>query len=605
MPSPPPLPSKQVVVYNCLPGEIHHLGRQPLSFGATAQCDVQLGSIGFKGGPIQLSRSGKQLQLTVEQGNHHIEVNGYSFNGGLLPYDEEFSVAIDKLAFFLIRTGENAIEWGEQLKKNQARSWQLRIIEGGIEQFSDWKEKNCPTDYPGFYILENRSLHELFDEVGKRNWDQQTGLVHHQRAKAGFFAHQFLSLAKPDQIPDASENRCPRCWMRFETGRILAIHPSDYGDEIMGESVLKRFLPGKIDHNGVPLTDKGQPCSRLACPNCRGELPPNFLEKAPHMLSIVGDSMAGKSYFLTVAVNQLQGILKRHLGVSFMDGDPVGNKALSDMVSRLFSPSVDPKDTFLHKTNLAGATFKEFQRHGKKVKLPSPFTYNLVSRDRGAASLVFYDNAGEHFRPGGTETEKSNLAQHIAWASGILFLFDPLQHRNLIRLIDSKLDPQVAMIKRSAALLKFDQNVILAEMSERLRSWRQISLGESHDVPLAIVVGKHDLLGDLLPLDQLATDVCPNGNVSAAAIDANSAATHSFLLEHCPDIVGAAEAISSNVKYFPASSFGSPAAVIDGLKNEDGKDQIGPVTSRMNPYLVEAPFLWLLSEIEPNLIPRK
>ena len=605
MPSPPPLPSKQVVVYNCLPGEIHHLGRQPLSFGATAQCDVQLGSIGFKGGPIQLSRSGKQLQLTVEQGNHHIEVNGYSFNGGLLPYDEEFSVAIDKLAFFLIRTGENAIEWGEQLKKNQARSWQLRIIEGGIEQFSDWKEKNCPTDYPGFYILENRSLHELFDEVGKRNWDQQTGLVHHQRAKAGFFAHQFLSLAKPDQIPDASENRCPRCWMRFETGRILAIHPSDYGDEIMGESVLKRFLPGKIDHNGVPLTDKGQPCSRLACPNCRGELPPNFLEKAPHMLSIVGDSMAGKSYFLTVAVNQLQGILKRHLGVSFMDGDPVGNKALSDMVSRLFSPSVDPKDTFLHKTNLAGATFKEFQRHGKKVKLPSPFTYNLVSRDRGAASLVFYDNAGEHFRPGGTETEKSNLAQHIAWASGILFLFDPLQHRNLIRLIDSKLDPQVAMIKRSAALLKFDQNVILAEMSERLRSWRQISLGESHDVPLAIVVGKHDLLGDLLPLDQLTTDVCPNGNVSAAAIDANSAATHSFLLEHCPDIVGAAEAISSNVKYFPASSFGSPAAVIDGLKNEDGKDQIGPVPSRMNPYLVEAPFLWLLSEIEPNLIPRK
>jgi hypothetical protein len=605
MPSPPPLPSKQVVVYNCLSGDVHELGRQPLSFGATSDCDIQLGSLGFKGGRMQLSRSGKQLQLSVEQGNHHLEINGTGFDGGLIPYQEEFSLVIDKMAFFFIRTGEGAVEWGEQLKKTPAKSWQLRIIEGGMQRFNDWKKQKCPTSYPGSHLLEERSLHELFDEVGKRNWDHQIGVVYHDRAKAGFFAHQFLSLAKPDQIPDAGENRCPRCWMRFETGRILAIHPSDVGDEIMGESVLKRFLPSKFDHNGVPLADKGQPCSRLACPHCRGELPPNFLEKAPHMLSIVGDSMAGKSYFLTVAVNQLQGMLKRHLGVSFMDGDPVGNKELSDMVSRLFNPSDNPMDTFLKKTNLAGATYKEFRRHGKMVKLPAPFTYNLVSRDRGAASLVFYDNAGEHFRPGFTETEKSNFAEHIAWASGILFLFDPLQHRNLIRLIDSKLDPQVAMIKAEAAKLRFDQNVILAEMGERLRSWRQISFGESHDVPLAIVVGKHDLLGDLLPLDQLATDVCPNGNVSAAAIDANSDATHSFLLEHCPDIVGAAEVISSNVKYFPASSFGSPAALIEGLKNEGGMDLIGPVPSRMKPYLVEAPFLWLLSEIEPNLIPRK
>jgi hypothetical protein len=605
MPSPPPLPSKQVVVYDCLSGDIHHLSRQPLSFGATSDCDIQLGSLGFKGGRIQLSRSGKQLQLMIEQGNHHLEVDGARFDGGLLPYKDEFSLVLDKQAFFFIRTGEGAVEWGEKLEKTPAKSWQLRIIEGGIEVFNDWKAKKCPADYPGSYVLLERSLHELFDEVGKRNWDKQTGVVYRTAATAGFFAHQFLSLAKPDQIPDAGENRCPRCWMRFETGRILAIHPSDHGDEIMGESVLKRFLPGKFDHNGVPQTDKGQPCSRLACPHCRGELPPNFLEKAPHMLSIVGDSAAGKSYFLTVAVNWMQGMLKRHLDVSFMNGDPVGNKALSDMVSRLFNPSDNPKDTFLQKTNLAGATFKEFQRHGKKVKLPAPFTYSLVSKGRGAASLVFYDNAGEHFRPGGTETEKSNLAEHIAWASGILFLFDPLQHRNLIRLIDPKLDPQVAMIKGEAAKLKFDQNVILAEMSERLRGWRQIAFGESHDVPLAIVLGKHDLLGDLLPLDQLATDICANGSVSAAAIDANSAATHSFLLEYCPDIVAAAEAISANVKYFPASSFGSPAAVIDGLKNEEGKDQFGPVPSRMKPYLVEAPFLWLLSEIEPNLIHRK
>jgi hypothetical protein len=603
MPSPPPLPSKQVVVYNCLSGEIHHLGRQPLSFGATAQCDIQLGSLGFKGGRIQLSRSGKQLQLTVEQGNHHIEVNGSAFNGGLLPYHEEFSVAIDKLAFFFIRTGEDAVEWGEQLKKNQAQSWQLRIIEGGIERFNDWKKKKCPADYPGSYVLDDRSLRELFDEVSKRSWDQQTGVVYHNKAKAGFFANQFLSLAKPDQIPDAGENRCPRCWMRFETGRILAIHPGDYGDEVLGERELKRFLPVKFDSNLVPLTPEGQPCNRLACAHCRGELPPNFLEKPPHMLSIVGDSMAGKSYFLTVAVNRLQTVLRRNLKVSFTDGDPKGNEALSRMVSRLFSPSEKPEDTFLERTQLAGATYKTFRRHGKLVKLPAPFTYNLFAQGRGASSVVFYDNAGEHFRPGLSGAEKSNTAEHIAWASGILFLFDPLQHRNLLRVIDPKLDPQVAMMKREADKVRFDQDVILAEMGERLRGWKQTSFGLTNDVPLAIVVGKHDLIDNVLPMDQLAMDVCLDGSLSSAAIDANSTLTEDFLLEYCPDIVGAAEAISSNVKYFPASSFGSGAAIIEGVKSDDGRAMLGPVPSRMKPYLVEAPFLWLLSKMEPDLIP--
>jgi hypothetical protein len=606
MPSPPPLPSKRVVVYDCLSGDIHQLGRHALSFGATDDCDIQLGSLGFKGGRMKLSRSGKQLEFTVGEGNHRIEINGAPFEGGLIPLHEEFSLAIDKIAFFLVCTGEGSIEWGEKMKRSPTTSWQLFIIEGGKKRYEEWKKKDCPKDFPDSYALKDRSLRELYDDVGIRNWEKQVGVVYHSRAKAGFFAYQFLSLAKPDQIPDAGENRCPRCWMRFETGRILAIHPSEYGDgkDGLGESELKRFLPGKFDSNGVPLTEDGQPCTRLACAHCRGELPPNFLEKPPHMLSIVGDSMAGKSYFLTVAVNQLQKLLPARLGISFTDGDPKGNETLSRMVSRLFSPSDNPGDTFLEKTALAGATYKKFRRHGKMVSLPAPFTYNLFAKGRGASSVVLYDNAGEHFRPGYSEDEKSNSAEHIAWASGILFLFDPLQHRDLIRIIDAKTDPQVAAIKSEAAKLRFDQNVILSELGERLRGWRQIAFGESHDVPLAIVLGKHDLFGDLMPIQDLATNVCPNGAVSMAAIQSNSDLTRAFLLENCPDIVGAAEAISENVKYFPASAFGAPATILEGKRDEQGKQMYGPDPNKMKPYLVEAPFLWLLSEMEPKLVPQ-
>jgi hypothetical protein len=602
MPSPPPIPARRVVVYDCLSNDVHILGRQPLRFGTTNDCDIQLGSLGLVNGKMELSRSGKKLEFTLGEGQNKIDINGVSFDGGLLPVAEEFSLAIDKRAFFLVCVGENSHEWGEQMGKSPQNSWKLFIIEGGDDRFNDWKKKGCPSDYPKSHSLKNQSLQTLYDEVAKRNWDQQVGIIYHSYAKAGFFASQFLSLAHPDQIPDAGENRCPRCWMRFETGRILAIHPSELGDEKLGRDELKRFVPRKFDFNSIPLTDDGRPCTRLACPHCRGELPPNILEKPPHMLSIVGDSMVGKSYFLTVAVNQLKRTLKTRLDINFTDADPKGNEILSNMVSRLFSPTDKPEETFLGKTQLAGATYKEFQRYGKMVRLPAPFTYNLSKQGKGSASVVLYDNAGEHFRPGNSEEDKSNAAEHIAWASGILFLFDPIQHRDLLRIIDSKLDPQIAAMKAAAKNLMFDQDVILGEMGARLRGWRQIGLDELHDAPIAVVVGKHDLLGDLLPIEKLTTNIYAPKGISQSAIDENSNITREFMLEYCSDIVGAAESISKNVKYFPASSFGVPATVLDGVTGKDGKPMYGPNPSRMKPYLVEAPFLWLLSEMEPELI---
>jgi hypothetical protein len=595
--------SNQVVVYNCLSSDYHVLGGTPLVFG-TKDCDIYIhvGPKNTDSGRIILNRRGNFLEIMREGGNQKIEVSGSPLQGNTLPSVEFFSLAIDNAAFFWIHTGQGALEWAAECQKIASqRLWKIRIFEEGIQQYNDWQARNCPAEYPNTHYTEKKSLQDLFAEAVKQNWDQQIGWVYFCGTPAGFFATQFI---RPSELSDAGENRCPRCWTQFRTP--LAVHPSEFGDEVLGEIEHKRFLPHKIDSNGVPLTPEGRACTRLACPNCRGELPPNFLKKPPHLLSIVGDSMVGKSYFLTVAVKQLQQILPARLGIRFTDGDPNGNEGLSKMVSRLFSPSDAPEDTFLDKTALAGGTYKRFHRHGKMVNLPKPFTYNLFSKDRGASSIVLYDNAGEHFRPGYTDDEKSNSAEHLAWASGIVFLFDPLQHRGLLRRLDPKLDPQIAAIKREVAKLRFDQDVILAEMAERLRGWRQVELGKTHDAPLAVVVGKHDLLGSMLPLEKLETDVCPKGAISMKAIDANSKITREFLLEYCGDIIGAAESVSGNVKYFPASSFGAPATVIK-LSKKDGGDAItmfGPNPSTLKPYLVEAPFLWLLSEMEPNLLLR-
>jgi hypothetical protein len=273
------------------------------------------------------------------------------------------------------------------------------------------------------------------------------------------------------------------------------------------------------------------------------------------------------------------------------------------MVAKLFSPSDDPKHLLIEKTELAGATYKEFFRHGKLVSLPAPFTYKIDSPGRGSASVIFYDNAGEHFRPGQSETEKSNFTEHIAWASGIVFLFDPLQHEGVLRKIEKGSDPQVLRMSRNAPGLNFDQNVILSEMATRLRAWTGGGVDCAFDVPLAVVLGKHDLLGKVFPESELKMEICRENALSLEIIEANSRTTCDFLLEFCPDIVAAAESVSTNVRYFPASSFGSPAIELSGVLGDSGDAMIGPDPQRRGSYLVEAPLYWLFSQFEPELIP--
>ena len=600
---PPVLPAKPVVVYDCVTRATYQLTEKPLKFGSSDDSHVRLRASSRNPGMVSLSRVGHQLRLHAEMGQLLLEVNGVAFSDGFLPdgTKDSWSLSINRSNFFFITIGYDAIEWGEQLKNFSPNCWRVHRFDG-VGSYERWC-KDPSAEVPEMSTHERLDFAELLADAENRFKGSRHCVIYHQLGRSpGFFLNQFTAIGN-DVIPDEGELRCHRCWLRFTAGNILAIHPSDYGDLVLGESELKRFTPTGFDSSGRPLTTDGRPCVRLACPHCRGELPPGFIQKAPHLISLVGDSMAGKSYFLAAVVKQLLGRLRREFGVNFTDGDPVGNGALSKMVAKLFSPSDDPKHLLIEKTELAGATYKEFFRHGKLVSLPAPFTYKIDRPGRSSASVILYDNAGEHFRPGQSETEKSNFTEHIAWASGIVFLFDPLQHEGLLRRIEKGSDPQVSRMCRNAPGLNFDQNVILSEMATRLRAWRGAGFDESFDFPLAVVLGKHDLLGEVFPESGLTMDVCREGSLSLDVIEANSRATCDFLLEFCPDIVAAAETVSTNVRYFPASSFGSPAIELSGVRGDSGDAMIGPNPQRRGSYLVEAPFYWLLSQFEPELIP--
>jgi hypothetical protein len=63
-----------------------------------------------------------------------------------------------------------------------------------------------------------------------------------------------------------------------------------------------------------------------------------------------------------------------------------------------------------------------------------------------------------------------------------------------------------------------------------------------------------------------------------------------------PSIVANAESISQNVLFFPVSSFGHAPVRL-------GPGDFVPDPRQLKPFQVEVPMLWILSGIEPALVP--
>ena len=109
-------------------------------------------------------------------------------------------------------------------------------------------------------------------------------------------------------------------------------------------------------------------------------------------------------------------------------------------------------------------TGERLPRYDKMVTLPKPFIFSLsgAETDEGACSVVFYDNAGEHFQPG-QDSANSPGAQHIAASDAIFFLFDPTINPDFRACITGADDPQLS------SHVSDQQDVILAETEVRMK----------------------------------------------------------------------------------------------------------------------------------------
>lgn len=582
----------RVGLLNCATGERAVVATNPYIIGGSAAADFRIEGALIPSVLATVQQQGDFYQITVhsDAANQALVDGAPGTQFTLVPGEEHTLLACGAAIAFKALT--DAVEWSvlePQLSWNfydaTARQWYGPFDH---EQLGAHLRRQTAEQ-----AEDNIVMPEGLRDVGFFVKD-----IRHLFPESSTLAVSSEELVKPVHIEPVNseygEFTCPVCWFKFDRGDAMniAVHASLRGDPLLGEDAMQRFHATRFNDRGQALDAMGLAAPDLACPHCRRKLPPGFMDTPHHIFSIVGAPSSGKSYYLSVLTRTLQTSLYQNFGVTFRDADPSENVILTQMRTQLFSAST-PEDAFLAKTELEGMLYETLPRQGRKVRLPKPFVFR-VTRSRAHDTdfaLVFYDNAGEHFEPTRNSADSPG-AQHIAVASGIFFLFDPLHNTEFRARLRGIRDPQIQSRRLD------QQDVILAETEVRIKNVLGLDSRQTIDTPFAVMVGKSDTWEQLLPGGPLLPCV-EKGALVQENIRQNSSRIRELLLELCPAIVANAEAISSNVAYFAISPLGcSPVQFTD----REGHVRIGPDPQSIQPRQVEVPTLWVLSQLAPEVV---
>lgn len=563
-----------LALVDCADASYSAASKFPVLVGGQNDCSLKIEGADFKF-EVSAEKSGGLTAKLLERGT--LLVNGIE-PSDVFEVGAVCTLQFGERLFYLISDKEAF----ERAKRMDVSKWLVFYAENGRIE-----------DEVPFGRIKSSVLNRGLDGTGIAICPKgfETGFMFSSVFKTGNASE---TLSVPLLPESAHAVTCPLCWLKFDVGDAMsiAVHESLRGDPILGSEEMLRFLPTSFNEDGVPLDPAGMPAPDIACPHCRRRLPPGYLELDNRIFSIVGAPSAGKSYYLSVLIKELQGSLYRNFGITLKDLDPSGNVLLTQMKNRLFSAK-RPEDAILAKTALEGAMYERYPRFGKMVALPKPFTYSLSEDGKPETSIIFYDNAGEHFEPG-LDIEESPGAMHVASSSAIFFLFDPVSNRNFKRLIGQHPDPQLNIGGRID-----QQDTILSEMEVRIKRILSVEPSKRIDTPIAIILGKCDIWRNLLK-ENLENPI-RDGYLDLSIVDSNSEKLRRFMLSIDPSIPSGAQTISSNVRFFALSALGhSPEMLTLG----ECAGKIAPIPKKLNPIDVDIPTVWALSQTT-NLIPTR
>ena len=291
----------------------------------------------------------------------------------------------------------------------------------------------------------------------------------------------------------------------------------------------------------------------------------------------------------------------------FADADPLSNYVLNEYEEILFLNDTPEKKVTLPKTEKEGDLYEGTQIHNRTVWLPKPFVFS-VKQDANhpnashalstARAVCLYDNAGEHFLPGG-ESTGSKATSHLAISQALFFVFDPTQHPVIRKRCEGMTDdPQMHDHGWTHR-----QDQILNEVGNRIRRSTGLSQNKRDPRPLIVVVTKYDAWMGLIGGKTLKSSHILKEHreglhsLNLEKLKAISDQIRKLFLKYTPEIVSSADSISSNVIYIPVSALGHSPEI--GEKS----GFLGVRPKNIHPMWVEIPMIYALSQTASHLIP--
>lgn len=389
---------------------------------------------------------------------------------------------------------------------------------------------------------------------------------------------------------------CPFCDYSFHPGDSV-IYCEDHQHKLVElEKAPQTVLERSFARLYVRALDKGeyfQKKAQRACPRCHSLLPPGFESYPTFTIAVIGDTVSGKSHFITALLHLLKARIMGERGNIAVDFD-----ALNEQTRAIFEKN---DDTLFGSRTPLGIT-RETDNYtlvtpaqGSNGQAPEPFikwdplifrlTMGYTEPEKpfrnNLFNLVFYDMSGELI--------VNDTTQRITWpisrAQGIIHVVDPLSMPGILPHLRQGTEVQAA-IQLVAKRNRPDQ--VLRRVAFALVAKAGGNQQKSVSTPVAIMLSKSDLLDEFVRRRNFPSSFAKNpvytGNVNIDEIDRISDEIKQ-LLEGVEESQLLNESQKfSRVKFFATSATGH---ALD-------QDNIFP---KVEPRRCLDPFLWLLWEL--------
>ena len=403
---------------------------------------------------------------------------------------------------------------------------------------------------------------------------------------------------------------CPHCWHQFPPENLLWIseHPDLLGDPRLGRHSPQRFLPTRFNVKGDALDSKGFGCNEVACPNCHLRVSRALLELAPLFLSILGTPACGKSYFLASMVWKLRQTLPKYFGLAFGDADPSSNRILQEYEEQQFlNPEID-KLVAIRKTELQGELYDTVLFGDQPVSYPRPFLF-------GIRPLADHPNYSASRQISHALCLYDNAGEHFLPGSDTTA--SPVTRhlalsRVLLYLFDPTQDPRFRAAcqgKTSDPQMRdrartLRQETVLLEAADRIRRHAGLSQNAKHGRPLVVVVTKYDAWSSLFEDDSVLPN--PWGRLSGTQINALNTAEVERVSQRVRALLWklTPELVSAAEGFAQEVIYIPVSAVGRGPEVDPATGMLGVRPRDISPVWVEVPLLYSLCRWMNGIIPR-